>query len=101
MLKAYLVQLLRRSLQDYNDHTDLPEPRLSDDQHGTRCAGEIAQAFIVLAMESLEQHLGDAWDERIHFGPVLFCCIWVDLRRSEDVWISDEEICERLNCNLL
>lgn len=27
---------------DYNDHTDLPEPRLSDDQHGTRCAGEIA-----------------------------------------------------------
>ena len=30
--------------QDYNDHTDLPEPRLSDDQHGTRCAGEIAAA---------------------------------------------------------
>lgn len=29
---------------DYNDHTDLPEPRLSDDQHGTRCAGEIAAA---------------------------------------------------------
>ncbi|GAA94793.1 uncharacterized protein L969DRAFT_90838 [Mixia osmundae IAM 14324] len=27
---------------DYNDHTNLPEPRLSDDQHGTRCAGEIA-----------------------------------------------------------
>lgn len=27
---------------DYNDHTPLPEPRLSDDQHGTRCAGEIA-----------------------------------------------------------
>ncbi|POY70258.1 hypothetical protein BMF94_6844 [Rhodotorula taiwanensis] len=27
---------------DYNDHTALPEPRLSDDQHGTRCAGEIA-----------------------------------------------------------
>ncbi|KAJ9107852.1 hypothetical protein QFC19_002758 [Naganishia cerealis] len=27
---------------DFNDHTDLPEPRLSDDQHGTRCAGEIA-----------------------------------------------------------
>ncbi|WFC98294.1 kexin [Malassezia yamatoensis] len=27
---------------DFNDHTPLPEPRLSDDQHGTRCAGEIA-----------------------------------------------------------
>lgn len=27
---------------DFNDHTELPEPRLSDDQHGTRCAGEIA-----------------------------------------------------------
>ncbi|KAJ9125404.1 hypothetical protein QFC22_000364 [Naganishia vaughanmartiniae] len=27
---------------DFNDHTNLPEPRLSDDQHGTRCAGEIA-----------------------------------------------------------
>ncbi|KAK8861683.1 hypothetical protein IAR55_002506 [Kwoniella newhampshirensis] len=27
---------------DFNDHTDLPLPRLSDDQHGTRCAGEIA-----------------------------------------------------------
>jgi kexin len=27
---------------DYNDHTPLPEPRLDDDLHGTRCAGEIA-----------------------------------------------------------
>lgn len=27
---------------DYNDHTNLPLPRLSDDQHGTRCSGEIA-----------------------------------------------------------
>ncbi|WFD19905.1 kexin [Malassezia caprae] len=27
---------------DFNDHTDLPEPRLPDDMHGTRCAGEIA-----------------------------------------------------------
>lgn len=27
---------------DFNEHTALPEPRLSDDQHGTRCAGEIA-----------------------------------------------------------
>jgi kexin len=27
---------------DYNDHEDLPTPKLSDDRHGTRCAGEIA-----------------------------------------------------------
>lgn len=27
---------------DFNSHTELPEPRESDDQHGTRCAGEIA-----------------------------------------------------------
>ncbi|GAB5593615.1 pheromone processing endoprotease [Umbelopsis nana] len=27
---------------DFNDHTDLPKPRLIDDNHGTRCAGEIA-----------------------------------------------------------
>ncbi|KAG0274838.1 pheromone processing endoprotease, partial [Linnemannia exigua] len=29
---------------DFNDHTALPLPRLIDDQHGTRCAGEIAAA---------------------------------------------------------
>lgn len=27
---------------DFNDQTDEPKPRLSDDRHGTRCAGEIA-----------------------------------------------------------
>lgn len=27
---------------DFNDNTDEPKPRLSDDKHGTRCAGEIA-----------------------------------------------------------
>ncbi|OJD19646.1 hypothetical protein AJ78_00378 [Emergomyces pasteurianus Ep9510] len=27
---------------DYNDHTSEPRPRLFDDKHGTRCAGEIA-----------------------------------------------------------
>jgi len=27
---------------DFNEHTPLPEPRLADDLHGTRCAGEIA-----------------------------------------------------------
>ncbi|KAK9447142.1 peptidase S8/S53 domain-containing protein [Limtongia smithiae] len=27
---------------DFNDQNPLPKPRLSDDRHGTRCAGEIA-----------------------------------------------------------
>ncbi|KAJ3117104.1 pheromone processing endoprotease [Phlyctochytrium bullatum] len=27
---------------DFNDHVDLPKPRLPEDRHGTRCAGEIA-----------------------------------------------------------
>jgi kexin len=27
---------------DFNDHVALPTPRLSDDRHGTRCAGEVA-----------------------------------------------------------
>ncbi|KAF3764476.1 pro-protein convertase [Cryphonectria parasitica EP155] len=27
---------------DFNDKTDLPEPRLSDDRHGTRCGGEVS-----------------------------------------------------------
>ncbi|KAJ3414189.1 pheromone processing endoprotease [Chytridiales sp. JEL 0842] len=29
---------------DYNDHVYLPMPRLPEDRHGTRCAGEIAAA---------------------------------------------------------
>lgn len=27
---------------DFNDHNPVPSPKLSDDNHGTRCAGEIA-----------------------------------------------------------
>ncbi|KAI9313429.1 peptidase S8/S53 domain-containing protein [Dichotomocladium elegans] len=27
---------------DFNDHVSLPKPKLSDDTHGTRCAGQIA-----------------------------------------------------------
>ncbi|CAO3653385.1 unnamed protein product [Mucor hiemalis] len=27
---------------DFNDHEDLPKPKLWDDNHGTRCAGQIA-----------------------------------------------------------
>jgi kexin len=29
---------------DFNDHTDEPRPRLPEDHHGTRCAGEIGAA---------------------------------------------------------
>ncbi|KAI3630140.1 hypothetical protein MIR68_011575 [Amoeboaphelidium protococcarum] len=29
---------------DFNDRADLPMPRLQDDTHGTRCAGEVAAA---------------------------------------------------------
>ncbi|KAF2459791.1 peptidase S8/S53 domain-containing protein [Lineolata rhizophorae] len=29
---------------DFNDKVDDPKPRLSDDRHGTRCAGEVAAA---------------------------------------------------------
>ncbi|KAK9728510.1 pheromone processing endoprotease, variant 2 [Basidiobolus ranarum] len=29
---------------DFNDHSPVPSPKLSDDYHGTRCAGEIAAA---------------------------------------------------------
>jgi kexin len=29
---------------DFNDQVDEPKPRLLDDQHGTRCAGEVAAA---------------------------------------------------------
>lgn len=31
-----------KGLWDFNDNTNLPTPRLFDDYHGTRCAGEIA-----------------------------------------------------------
>ncbi|KAF2835502.1 KEX1 protease precursor [Patellaria atrata CBS 101060] len=29
---------------DFNDHVEEPKPRLSDDRHGTRCAGEVSAA---------------------------------------------------------
>lgn len=33
---------------DFNDNTNLPKPRLSDDYHGTRCAGEIAAKKVTI-----------------------------------------------------
>lgn len=44
---------------DFNDHVDDPKPRLSDDRHGTRCAGEIA------AVRNNVCGVGVAYDSRI------------------------------------
>ncbi|MCJ1306437.1 pheromone processing endoprotease [Agyrium rufum] len=44
---------------DFNDQTDEPRPRLSDDNHGTRCAGEIA------AVRNDVCGVGIAYDARI------------------------------------
>lgn len=44
---------------DFNDHVPEPKPRLSDDRHGTRCAGEVA------AVKNDVCGVGVAWDSKI------------------------------------
>ena len=44
---------------DFNDHVDAPRPMLSDDHHGTRCAGEVA------AMKNDVCGVGVAWDAKV------------------------------------
>lgn len=44
---------------DFNDHGLEPRPRLSDDRHGTRCAGEIA------AVKNSVCGVGVAWDAKV------------------------------------
>ena len=44
---------------DFNDHVDEPKPRLSDDKHGTRCAGEVA------AVKNDMCGVGIAWDAKV------------------------------------
>jgi kexin len=44
---------------DFNDNTDEPRPRLSDDRHGTRCAGEVS------AGKNNVCGVGVAYDSRI------------------------------------
>ena len=44
---------------DFNEGVDEPKPRLSDDQHGTRCAGEVA------AVKNDVCGVGVAYDSRI------------------------------------
>ncbi|KAH7060683.1 peptidase S8/S53 domain-containing protein [Macrophomina phaseolina] len=49
----------RKGSYDYNDHVKDPKPRLSDDRHGTRCAGEVA------AGKNNACGVGVAWNSRI------------------------------------
>ena len=44
---------------DFNDQTDEPKPRLFDDKHGTRCAGEVA------AVKNNVCGVGMAYDSKI------------------------------------
>ena len=44
---------------DFNDHTDEPKPRLDEDHHGTRCAGEIA------AVKNHVCGVGVAYDSKV------------------------------------
>lgn len=44
---------------DFNDHADEPKPRLADDHHGTRCAGEVA------ALKNDVCGVGVAWDSKV------------------------------------
>lgn len=44
---------------DFNDKVEEPRPRLSDDRHGTRCAGEVA------AVKNDVCGVGVAWDAKI------------------------------------
>lgn len=45
---------------DFNDHVKLPTPRLGDDRHGTRCAGEVAGK-----RNNDVCGVGIAWDSRV------------------------------------
>ena len=44
---------------DFNDHTDEPKPRLAEDHHGTRCAGEVA------AVKNNVCGVGVAYDSKV------------------------------------
>ncbi|KAI9221734.1 peptidase S8/S53 domain-containing protein, partial [Blastocladiella britannica] len=44
---------------DFNDHASLPTPKLPDDYHGTRCAGEVAAARNDVC------GVGVAWDAKV------------------------------------
>ncbi|OAQ30393.1 subtilisin-like protein [Linnemannia elongata AG-77] len=53
------VNFHAKGSHDFNDNVDIPLPRLWDDNHGTRCAGEIASARNDLC------GVGIAWDAKV------------------------------------
>ncbi|KAF9091436.1 pheromone processing endoprotease [Mortierella sp. AD031] len=53
------VNFHAKGSHDFNDNVDIPLPRLPDDNHGTRCAGEIASARNNLC------GVGIAWDAKV------------------------------------
>ncbi|KAF9542152.1 pheromone processing endoprotease [Mortierella hygrophila] len=53
------VNFYAKGSHDFNDNVDIPLPRLWDDNHGTRCAGEIASARNDLC------GVGIAWDAKV------------------------------------
>ncbi|KAF8985629.1 hypothetical protein BGZ46_003029 [Entomortierella lignicola] len=53
------VNFYAKGSYDFNDNVDIPLPRLFDDNHGTRCAGEIASAKNDLC------GVGVAWDAKV------------------------------------
>ncbi|KAF9435715.1 pheromone processing endoprotease [Entomortierella beljakovae] len=56
---GYQWHLYAKGSYDFNDNTPIPLPRLYDDNHGTRCAGEIASARNNLC------GVGVAWDAKV------------------------------------
>ncbi|KAG0371249.1 peptidase S8/S53 domain-containing protein [Gamsiella multidivaricata] len=78
------VNFHAKGSHDFNDNTDIPLPRLYDDNHGTRCAGEIAAARNDLC------GVGVAWDAkvagiRILSGPI------TDVQEAEALNYNFEE----------
>jgi kexin len=49
-----------RGSYDFNDHHALPTPKLGDDRHGTRCAGEVAAK-----RDNDVCGVGIAWDAQV------------------------------------
>ena len=53
------INYFAKGSYDFNEHVDEPRPRLFDDHHGTRCAGEVA------AVKNDVCGIGVAWDAKV------------------------------------
>ncbi|KAF9585831.1 pheromone processing endoprotease [Lunasporangiospora selenospora] len=69
---------------DFNDNVDIPLPRLYDDNHGTRCAGEIAASRNDLC------GVGVAWDAKVAGLRILSGAI-TDVQEAEALNYNYEE----------